>query len=169
MMWESSVYSENTRSGETERYKYFHMKRGLKIFQVWVSERLVVLLANIGSMGKGPGLGEMTKSLVLLINACFLMCILAISKWDVTSLATMIKHFYFVFLIVYFGVDSGYLILYLLLIVPCWPWEKERTLGGDGSQFPTVFGILVNSKLCCTMMKPDCFRVSMASPPLTGY
>ena len=95
------------------------MKRGLKIFQVWVLERLVVSLANIGSMGKGPGLGEMTKSLVLLINACFLMCILAISKWDVTSLTTMIKHFCFVFLIVYFGVDNGYLILYLLLIVPC--------------------------------------------------
>lgn len=50
-----------------------------------MSERLVVSLVNIGNMGKGPGLGEMTKSLVLLINAHFLTCMLVVSKCDVTS------------------------------------------------------------------------------------
>ena len=48
---------------------------------IWVSARFVVSLANPGNMGKGAGLGEMIKSLVLLINTCyFLVCMLAISK-----------------------------------------------------------------------------------------
>lgn len=76
----------------------------------------MVLLVNIGNMGKGPALEEMTKSLVFLINACFLMCMLAMSKLDVTFLTTGTKHLYLVFLIVCFGVDSGYLLLYLLLL-----------------------------------------------------
>ena len=74
----------------------------------------MVLLVNIGNMGKGPALEEMTKILVFLINACFLMCILAMSKLDVTFLTTGTKHLYLVFLIVCFGVDNGYLLLCLL-------------------------------------------------------
>jgi len=117
MPWESSLYSENT-AVETQRSMniFIWRKRGLKIFHLWLSERWVVLLVNVGSLGEAPALGEMTKSLVFLINACFLMCILAMSKWDVTFLTTGIKHLYLVFLIVYFGIDSGYLLLYLLLL-----------------------------------------------------
>lgn len=89
----------------------------MKIFQFWVSERLVVSLANIGNIGKVAGVGEMIKSLVFLINSCcFLMCVLAISKWDVNSLRTKIKDFYFVFLILHFGVHDGYPLLCLLLL-----------------------------------------------------
>lgn len=62
-------------------------------------------------MGKGTGLGEMIKSLVLLINACYvLMGMLATSKWDVSSLRTRIKHFflYVSYYILEFTMDISY-------------------------------------------------------------
>lgn len=42
------------------------------------------VISKIGNMGKGAALGEMTMSLDFLINACFLMGVLVVSKWDVS-------------------------------------------------------------------------------------
>ena len=78
----------------------------------------MVLLVNVGNLGNGPAFPKdrNDKELGFLDYCMFYHVHTYYVQMRCNLPDKGIKHLYLVFLIVYFGIDSGYLSLYLLLL-----------------------------------------------------
>lgn len=118
-------------------------------------------------MEKGTGLGEMTKSLLLLISTCyFLMCVCAISKWDVRGKLPENKDQTFLLCIsqsTFWSSQWISIIVFSHVIShnsSVLTLSEGKNYSGDESQFSVIFGILFNNKLHCGMVKPHCLSLN---------
>lgn len=143
------------------------------MLKVLVTESLVVSLANVVNTGRWAGLGEMIKSLTLLINVCssFHMWMVDnlfhISKWDVNSLSVRTKHFCFVFIIYileftmdicYYSYTYYHFLQYFHVNLE---WRKELWVEMNPNfLLSLVFSLIVNY---CTVVKLDYLSLNVIS------